>query len=124
MSYFHISGSETRIENKELVPKQEILEVESQGQLQGFQERAPVSSECGDAQQDRREKPLGDPSLLKIRESPTSQISGMIPAKKETSKTKNSGPVPSVQTLFLVRMSQQQGDPSLGINMGTTASTG
>ncbi|KAG5195416.1 hypothetical protein JEQ12_012705 [Ovis aries] len=67
-------SSETRIENKELVPKQEILEeVESQGQLRGFQERAPLSSECGDAQQDRREKPLGDPSSLKRENSPEDQ---------------------------------------------------
>uniref|UniRef100_A0A8C6DZU4 Zinc finger protein 394 n=1 Tax=Moschus moschiferus TaxID=68415 RepID=A0A8C6DZU4_MOSMO len=64
-------SSETRIENKELIPKQEILEeVEPQGQLQGFQEKTPLSSECGDAQQDRREKPLGDPSSLKRENSP------------------------------------------------------
>ncbi|XP_040118735.1 zinc finger protein 394 isoform X3 [Oryx dammah] len=66
-------SSETRIENKELVPKQEILEVESQGQLQGFQERAPLSSDCGDAHQDRREKPLGDLSSLKRENSPEDQ---------------------------------------------------
>ncbi|KAB0347964.1 hypothetical protein FD754_012821 [Muntiacus muntjak] len=66
-------SSETRIENKELIPKQEILEVELQGQLQGFQEKAPLSSECGDAQQDGREKPLGDPSSPKRENSPADQ---------------------------------------------------
>ncbi|DAA15076.1 zinc finger protein 394 isoform X1 [Bos indicus] len=65
-------SSETRIVNKELIPKQEILEVELQGQLQGFQEKAPLSSECGDAQ-DRREKSLGDPSSLKRENSPEDQ---------------------------------------------------
>nr|XP_020760974.1 zinc finger protein 394 isoform X3 [Odocoileus virginianus texanus] len=68
-----VRGSETRIENKELIPKQEILEVEPPGQLQGFQERAPLSSECGDTQQDRREKPLGDPSSPKREDSPADQ---------------------------------------------------
>ena len=73
-SYFNISGSETRFENKELIPKQEILEeVEPQRQLQGFQEKALLSSECGDAQEDGREKPLGDPSSLKRENSPADQ---------------------------------------------------
>ncbi|XP_043771157.1 zinc finger protein 394 [Cervus elaphus] len=67
-------SSETRIESKELIPKQEILEeVEPPGQLQGFQEKAPLSSECGDTQQDRGEKPLGDPSSLKREDSPADQ---------------------------------------------------
>ena len=110
-----------------MIPKQEILEVELQGQLQGFQEKAPLSSECGDAQ-DRREKSLGDPSSLKRENSPEDQgvthISDLRNGPSEEGETKNSGPVLRVQTLFLVSTSQQQGDPSLGMNMGTTANTG
>nr|KAF6330295.1 hypothetical protein mMyoMyo1_012286 [Myotis myotis] len=43
----------TRTENKELIAKQEILEVETQIQLQeGSQGKAPLLSKCGDMQEE------------------------------------------------------------------------
>ncbi|XP_004442954.1 PREDICTED: zinc finger protein 394 [Ceratotherium simum simum] len=66
---------ETRTKNKELIPKQEILEeVEPQGKLrEGSQGRAPLLSECCDTHEDRVKKQSGDPSLLKLENSPEEQ---------------------------------------------------
>ncbi|XP_046522968.1 zinc finger protein 394 [Equus quagga] len=65
---------ETRPENKELIPKQEILEeVEPQGKPRGSQEKAPLLSECGDTPEDRVGKQSGDPSSLKLENSPEEQ---------------------------------------------------
>lgn len=60
---------ETRTENKELIPKQEILEVEPQRQLQeASQGKAPLFSH-----EDRVEKQSGTPSSLKFENSPEEQ---------------------------------------------------
>ncbi|KAM5261117.1 zinc finger protein 394 [Hipposideros larvatus] len=65
---------ETRTENKELIPKQEILEVEPQGQLQeGSQGKAALFSKCGDTHEERVEKQPGTPSSLKLEHSPEEQ---------------------------------------------------
>ncbi|XP_054445319.1 zinc finger protein 394 [Pteronotus mesoamericanus] len=65
---------ETRTENKELIPKQEILEVEPQMQLQeGSQRKAPLLSKCGDTHENRVEKKSGNLSLLKLENSAEEQ---------------------------------------------------
>ncbi|XP_019573912.2 zinc finger protein 394 isoform X1 [Rhinolophus sinicus] len=66
-------GLEIRTENKELIPKQEILDVEPQRQLQeGSQGKAPLFSKCGDTHE-RVEKQSGNPSSLKLEHSPEEQ---------------------------------------------------
>ncbi|XP_058892777.1 zinc finger protein 394 [Kogia breviceps] len=86
-------GLETRIENKELILKQEILEVEPQGQLQGSQEKGPLSSECGVAREDRIEEPSGGPSLLRLEKPPEDQgvssTSDLKSAPREEGDSKN-----------------------------------
>ncbi|XP_049760418.1 zinc finger protein 394 isoform X2 [Elephas maximus indicus] len=66
---------ESRTENKELIPKQEILEeAEPQGQLEeGSQGKAPLFSQCGDTHKDRVEEPSRYPSVLKLENSPGEQ---------------------------------------------------
>uniref|UniRef100_A0A8P0NGF8 Zinc finger protein 394 n=3 Tax=Canis lupus familiaris TaxID=9615 RepID=A0A8P0NGF8_CANLF len=62
---------ETRTEKKEFIPKQEILEVEPQGQLQEWSPRlAPLFSECGDTHANRVEEQSGHSSPLKLENSP------------------------------------------------------
>ncbi|XP_047635527.1 zinc finger protein 394 isoform X2 [Phacochoerus africanus] len=66
-------GSETGPENKELIPKQEILGAEPRGWLHGSQEKAPLFSEWGDAHRDWVEKPSGNLSSLKLEDSSEEQ---------------------------------------------------
>uniref|UniRef100_A0A8D1F6S5 Zinc finger protein 394 n=1 Tax=Sus scrofa TaxID=9823 RepID=A0A8D1F6S5_PIG len=90
-------GSETGPENKELIPKQEILGAEPRGWLHGSQEKAPLSSEWGDAHRDRVEKPSGNLSSLKLEDSPEEQGVSSIcdlktsPAEEEDPKNNESG---------------------------------
>ncbi|XP_008585143.1 PREDICTED: zinc finger protein 394 isoform X1 [Galeopterus variegatus] len=79
---------ENRVENKELIPKQEILEeAEPQGWLQEVsQGKAPLFSECGDIYEDRVEKQPRNPSLMKFENSPEEQgPTGVSDLKKEGS---------------------------------------
>ncbi|XP_057551309.1 zinc finger protein 394 isoform X2 [Hippopotamus amphibius kiboko] len=119
-------SSETRIENKELIPKQEILEdVEPRAQLQGSQEKAPLSSKCGNAHEDRVEKPSGGPPSLKLERSPEEQgvtsISDLKSGPREEgdsknnefgTSAKNSCPIPGhhVQTAGRPVTSDERGD--------------
>ncbi|XP_006081107.1 zinc finger protein 394 isoform X1 [Myotis lucifugus] len=65
---------ETRTENKELIPKQESLEVEPQMQLQErSQGNAPLLSKCGDTHEEMVEKHSRNPLFLKIENSPEEQ---------------------------------------------------
>ncbi|ELK36734.1 Zinc finger protein 394 [Myotis davidii] len=65
---------ETRTENKELIPKQEILEVEPQMQLQErSQGNASLLSKCGDTHEEMVEKHSRNPLFLKLENSPEEQ---------------------------------------------------
>ncbi|XP_016073192.1 PREDICTED: zinc finger protein 394 [Miniopterus natalensis] len=69
-----LSSLETKTENKELIPKQEILEVEPQMQLQKVsQGKALLLSQDGDTHEETVEKHSGNPSLLKLENSPEEQ---------------------------------------------------
>ncbi|XP_021535879.1 zinc finger protein 394 isoform X1 [Neomonachus schauinslandi] len=63
---------ETRTENKEFIPKQEVLEeVDPQGQLQeGSHRKVPPFSGCDDTHKNRVEKQSENPSPLKLENSP------------------------------------------------------
>ncbi|KAM7149326.1 zinc finger protein 394 isoform 1-T1 [Molossus nigricans] len=71
-----LSSLETRTERREFIPKQEILEVEPQIQLQeGSLGKAPLLSRCGQNHEEMmvEEKHSGNPSLLKLENSPEEQ---------------------------------------------------
>ncbi|XP_007536355.1 zinc finger protein 394 [Erinaceus europaeus] len=83
---------ETRTENKELVPKQEIVEVEEQGQLQaGLPHLSPPSA---DTHKDRSERQPGNPLSLKLEHCPEEQggltsISDFTNGSSEEGNSKN-----------------------------------
>uniref|UniRef100_A0A2R8PCS2 Zinc finger protein 394 n=1 Tax=Callithrix jacchus TaxID=9483 RepID=A0A2R8PCS2_CALJA len=65
---------ESRTENKELIPMQEILEAEPQEQLQeAFQGKPPLFSKCGHTHDNRVEKQPRNPLPLKLENSPEAQ---------------------------------------------------
>nr|XP_519235.3 zinc finger protein 394 isoform X1 [Pan troglodytes] len=66
---------ESRVENKELIPVQQILEeAEPQGRLQeAFQGKRPLFSKCVSTHEDRVEKQSGDPLPLKLENSPEAE---------------------------------------------------
>ncbi|XP_012587084.1 PREDICTED: zinc finger protein 394 [Condylura cristata] len=83
-----VTGLETRTENKELIPKQETLEVESQEQLQeGPVWKMPILSECGNTYEDGVEKLSGNPSSLKLEHSPQEQrVANMSGLKNDSTE--------------------------------------
>ncbi|KAL4669954.1 hypothetical protein H8959_008508 [Pygathrix nigripes] len=72
--YVTAGGLESRAENKELIPMQEILEAEPQGRLQeAFQGKRPLLSKCGSTHEDSVEKQSRNPFPLKLENSPEAQ---------------------------------------------------
>ncbi|XP_044089701.1 zinc finger protein 394 isoform X1 [Neovison vison] len=111
---------ETRTENKEFIPKQEVLEeVEPQGQLQeGFHRKGPPFSRCGDTHENRVEN-------LKLENSPEEEgLTGTIDLKNGSTEegdsknnefgnsalTANFVPCPDIQTAERPVNGHEQGD--------------
>ncbi|XP_004462731.1 zinc finger protein 394 isoform X1 [Dasypus novemcinctus] len=79
---------ETRSENKDLIPKQEILEEAGQQrwlQEEGFQKKAPLFSAFGVTHNDRVEKQKRNPSVLKVENSEDQGFTSMLDFNKNGS---------------------------------------
>ncbi|XP_008139915.2 zinc finger protein 394 isoform X1 [Eptesicus fuscus] len=105
-----VPSLETRTENKELIPKQEILEVEPQMQLQErSQGNAPLLSKCGDTHEEMVEKHSRNPLFLKLENSPEEQrltsISDLknVPTEEGDSKNNEIGNSARSSNLVLCR---------------------
>ncbi|XP_037362912.1 LOW QUALITY PROTEIN: zinc finger protein 394 [Talpa occidentalis] len=122
---------ETRTENKELIPKQEVLEGEPQEQLQeGPCWKTPVLSECGNTQEDEVEKQSGNPSSLKLENSPKEQgvasISGLKNGSTEERDYKSNefGNSDRSSNLLLCQQVQRAERPSDGAQHGNSCKQG